>query len=57
MIAFFLNLILTPMADWQLHYMRNVIISTLQLSTFLFYVVILYFYVNHLVLIGCENLD
>jgi hypothetical protein len=32
-------LILTPMGDWQLHYMTNVMILTLQSSTFLFYVV------------------
>jgi hypothetical protein len=36
-------LILTQMADWQLHYMTNIMILTLQSSIFLFYVVIYHF--------------
>jgi hypothetical protein len=37
-------LILTKMTDWQLHYMTNVTILTLQSSTFLFYLVIYHFH-------------
>jgi hypothetical protein len=37
-------LILAPMADWQFHYMTNVMIFTLQSSTFLFYVVAYHFH-------------
>jgi hypothetical protein len=44
-------LILTQMVDWQLHYMTNVFILTLQSSTFLFYIVI---YDFHL-LIVCKS--
>jgi hypothetical protein len=35
---------LTPMGDWPLHYMTNMMILTLQLSTFLFYVVTYHFH-------------
>ena len=37
-------LILTLMADWQLHYMINVMTLTLQSSTFLFYVVMYHYH-------------
>jgi hypothetical protein len=42
-------LILTPVADWKLHYMTNVIILTLQSSTFLFYVVTYHFRLLYLI--------
>jgi hypothetical protein len=37
-------LILTPMADWQLHYTTNVMILTLQSSVFIFFAVIHHFH-------------
>jgi hypothetical protein len=36
-------LIMTPVTDWQLHYMTNVIIVNLRSSAFFFYVVIYHF--------------
>jgi hypothetical protein len=46
-------LILTPMADWQLHYVINAMVLILQSTTFLFYVVIYHF---HLLMVYVSQL-